>query len=250
MHRSSLETWLSEGPYTLALSSSFFGFYSHCAVATVLYKKGFLPSKITGTSAGALVGGALASGIKPEDFRDVIFSKTLQDYWDPKLGLGLLEGKKFLKIMEDHFVSDFSHAKIPLEVGALELPSMKTIFLNTGSLPQAVFASCAVPLMFHPIKIGKRLYTDGGVFNKAGINYDNSHERILNIFLESNGLSSFYERKTNFNKLKPHHRVLRFPNPPKVSYKALEQGMMAYNEMHRRTEQAFERSFQNGILNT
>lgn len=249
MVNSSLESWLSEGPYTLALSSSFFGFYSHCAVACVLYEKGFIPSKITGTSAGALVGGALASGMSPEHFRDVLFSKTLKDYWDPKFGFGLLQGRKFLNIMEEHFAPDFENAQVPLEVGVLVLLTMKTIFLKSGSLPKAVFASCAVPLMFHPAKIGNRFYIDGGVFNKAGINYKSSGERILNVYLESDGLTSIYERKTNFSKLKPEHRVLHFPQTPKVSFKALEQGVTAYNQIYSRAKTALDRTFNNGIVN-
>jgi NTE family protein len=245
----SLASWLSEGPFTLALSSSFFGFYSHCAVVTVLYEKGFIPQKITGTSAGALVGGALSSGMSPDQFRDIIFAKTLKDYWDPKFGFGILAGKKFLKIMEDHFVPTFDKARIPLEVGVLDIITMKTLFMNTGSLPQAVFASCAVPGMFHPIKIGKRYYYDGGVFNKAGINYEKSEERILNVFLESNGLTGIYERKTSFAKLKDHHRVLRFPNTPRVNFRALETGVQAYNTVYSRTQNAFDQKFNNQILN-
>lgn len=244
-----LESWLSEGPFTLALSSSFFGFYSHCAVAAVLYEKGYRPQKITGTSAGALVGGALASGMTPQDFRDVLFSKTLKDYWDPEFGFGILAGKKFLKLMEDHFVPTFEKAHIPLEVGALDIMSMKTVFMNTGSLPRAVFASCAVPGMFHPAKIGKRYYYDGGVFNKAGINYEKSDERILNVFLESKGVTGIYERKTSCAKLKDHHRVLRFPQTPRVNFRALETGVQAYSTVYQRTQRAFEQKFSNGIIN-
>lgn len=243
-----LESWLSEGPYTLALSSSFFGFYSHCAVVTVLYERGFKPQKITGTSAGALVGGALASGMAPDHFRDVIFAKTFKDYWDPKLGFGIIAGKKFLKIMEDHFVPTFDKAHVPLEVGVLDIITMKTLFMNSGSLPQAVFASCAVPGMFHPVKIGKRYYYDGGVFNKAGINYEKSEERILNVFLESNGITGIYERKTSFSKLKDQHRVLRFPQTLNVNFRALETGVQAYHDTYARTQKAFDQKFHKGII--
>lgn len=248
MLSANLESWLSEGPYTLALSSSFFGFYSHCAVVTVLYERGFKPQKITGTSAGALVGGALASGMAPDHFRDVIFAKTFKDYWDPKFGFGIIAGKKFLKIMEDHFVPTFDKAHVPLEVGVLDIITMKTLFMSSGSLPQAVFASCAVPGMFHPVKIGKRYYYDGGVFNKAGINYEKSEERILNVFLESNGITGIYERKTSFSKLKDQHRVLRFPQTLNVNFRALETGVQAYHDTYARTQKAFDQKFHKGII--
>lgn len=95
--QTSLEEWLSKGPYSLALCSHFFGFYSHTAIVEQLYKFGVKPTKITGTSAGALVGGALASGLEPADFKEILLSKTVHDYWDPKLGLGLLSGKNFIR---------------------------------------------------------------------------------------------------------------------------------------------------------
>lgn len=248
MHTPSLQSWLSEGPFTLALSSSFFGFYSHCAVTTVLWERGFRPNKITGTSAGSLVGGALASGMSPDDFRKLIFSKTLQDYWDPKIGFGVLAGQKFLNILKTHFSPSFEKAHLPLEVGVLDIRSLKTRFLTSGSLPEAVFASCAVPLMFHPIKIENRFYLDGGVFNKAGINYESTGERVLNIFLESNGITGIYERKSSFRRLQHCHRVLRFPQTPYVSFKNLKTGVDAYNEIYKRTQLAFDRPFADQIV--
>jgi NTE family protein len=243
-----LESWLTEGPFTLALSSSFFGFYSHCAIVSVLYERGYFPAKITGTSAGALVGGALASGMSPEEFKNVIFSKTKDDYWDPQIGFGLLKGRKFLQILETHFVSSFEEAHVPLEVGVLDILTLKTHFMSTGSLPTAVFASCAVPGMFHPVKIGKRFYYDGGVFNKAGINYQNNKERILNIFLESDGLTGLYERKTSFTKLNPEHIVLQFQRIPKVDFRDLATGKIAYDEAYKRAQIVFTKTLETNII--
>ena len=243
-----LESWLAEGPFTLALSSSFFGFYAHCGVAAALYERGYRPQKITGSSAGALVGAALASGMMPDDFRELIFSKKKEDYWDPKLGLGVLAGQKFLKMMETHFVSEFSKTHIPLEVAVLDLLSMKTLFLIFFSLPPAVLASCAVPGMFHPVRIGERYYIDGGVFNKTGINYDNGSERILNIFIESYGLTGIYERKTSFNNLKDQHLVLRFANTPNVNFRDLATGIHAYQDTYKRAQELFSMPISGKIL--
>ena len=65
MHDASptLRTWLSEAPFSLTLSSGFFGFFAHAGVMTVLEDEGFVPSRVSGSSAGALVGGLWAAGV-------------------------------------------------------------------------------------------------------------------------------------------------------------------------------------------
>ncbi|RZA01589.1 MAG: patatin, partial [Proteobacteria bacterium] len=98
-----LRDWLGEGPFTLALSSSFFGFYAHCGIAAALFEAGLVPAKVSGASAGALVAGALASGLSPSEMADICFALARQDFWDPGLGFGYLKGKKFSAILGKHF---------------------------------------------------------------------------------------------------------------------------------------------------
>jgi NTE family protein len=115
---------------------------------------------------------------------------------------------------------------------------MRTRLLNTGELPKAVAASCAVPLMFHPVKIGSRLFYDGGVFHKTGLNAKDPDERILCVFLESEGLTGFYERKVTFKGFTPKHKILNFKKLPRVSFHTLERGVVAYEEALQRARRA------------
>lgn len=55
---------LSGEDYALALTPGFFRFYAHIGVLKALEETGCLrPSAVAGSSAGALVGGFLASGM-------------------------------------------------------------------------------------------------------------------------------------------------------------------------------------------
>lgn len=244
---SSLENWLSEGPYTLALSSHFFGFYSHAALLTQLYTLPLNPSQITGTSAGALVGAALASGLSPVDFKDILFSKDTSDYWDPKWGLGVLAGKKFLAIMNDLFASNFSKTQIPLAVGVVEMPFLKMKFLNSGDLPQAVLASCAVPGLFPPVKINTKWYYDGGVRQKSGINPEDKHQRVLNIYLDSE--KKFLNRRKSIDSVTlAHHRVIYLPNTPRVNPRDLRTGQEAYHSTVKRASNIWKIPFRDNTL--
>lgn len=243
-----LRQWIEEGPFTLALSSSFFGFFSHCGVSSAFFEKDFLPSKITGSSAGALVGGALASGLDPDATKNLLFQVKREDFWDPRPGLGYLKGNKFLNVVERSFCPNFKDTKIRFEAAALDLFSFRTRFLKQGSLPKAVVASCAVPLLFHPVRIGSRLYVDGGIFHKSGINPEDKSERLLCVFLQGDGISDSYELGRSLKGLSPNHRVLRLKDLPRLNYNSLERGKIAHTEAYRRTAQAFDKKFIGKIL--
>ena len=57
-----LKDWLTEQPFTLTMSSGFFSFFAHCGMLSVLEKEKLFPVKITGSSAGAMIGAFWASG--------------------------------------------------------------------------------------------------------------------------------------------------------------------------------------------
>ena len=52
-----LRTWLTEAPFTLGMSSGFFGFFAHAGVLAALEEQGLTPRAVAGSSAGALVTG-------------------------------------------------------------------------------------------------------------------------------------------------------------------------------------------------
>lgn len=248
MERITLGEWLSREPFTLTLSSSFFGFFAHCGVAEALYEAGLKPRRITGASAGALVGGALSSGLSPSEMKEILFRLKKEDFWDPSPGLGILRGKKFLKMLEKHFTPTFENAKIPLEVAVLDLLSLRTTFLKDGPLPKAVVASCAVPVLFHPVRIGRRIYLDGGVFHKSGLNLAHPEDRTLSVFLQGDGPSDAYEWSRSLGKIGPAQKVLRLKKLPRLHYNSLEKGELAYAEAYRRTRDALNTFLHGDIL--
>lgn len=231
-----LGDWLHQNPATLALSSAFFGFYAHGGVTEALYESGFRPQKITGASAGAIVGAALASGLEIKQIKEVLFGLKREDFWDPGFGLGFLRGKKFLDKMQELLADSFHKTKFPVECAVFDLVTMKTKFLNEGPLPASVVASCAVPFMFHPVRIGSQLLIDGGVFHKSGLNPADENDRVLCVYLESD--RSFYERRAKFKNLPSHHKVLRLKGLPQVLPHKLETGKRAFQEAYERTQRA------------
>lgn len=219
-----LREWLLEKDFSLALSSSFFGFFAHCGIVTALFECGISPKKLTGSSAGALVAAALASGKSPDEMKKLFFSIKKKDFWDPNLGFGLLKGEKFLDLLNANLCEKFEHTKIPVEIAVLDLFSAKTKFLSKGDLPKSVLASCSVPLLFPPVKLNGRLYLDGGIFHKSGISLKHKNERIFCAFILNPGLMGLYEKSTSFSGLGEEQKVLQFSDLPVLGPNKLHQG--------------------------
>lgn len=165
-----LRDWLRAGPFTLALSSGFFGFFAHAGVVSVLEEEGLLPAAVSGSSAGALVGGLWAAGVPASRIRAELLALRRDHFWDPAPGLGLLRGRLFRSRVEALAPgATFASCRIPLAVSAFSPLARRTVVLRDGSLASAVHASCAFPLLFQPVRVDGSLLLDGGVADRPGL---------------------------------------------------------------------------------
>lgn len=153
---------------------------------------------IAGTSIGALVGAAFAGGTRPEEMEkrvegylqsekfqtsairalesahargDLTLGRRLQTFLKNRYFLvqamfkpGLFPSEELQEIIE-YFVPDISieETRIPFRAVATDLVRGTQIVFSTGSLRQAVMASCAVPGAIAPVKDEDRLLSDGGI---------------------------------------------------------------------------------------
>jgi NTE family protein len=180
MSRKTLRDWLGEGPFSLAMSSGFFGFFAHCGLVRALEEEGLFPARVTGSSAGALVGGLWASGLGASEMTDELRRLERSTFWDPSPGAGLLRGRKFREHLERLLPSrTFEGCRFPLRVSVFDWWSRDTRVLERGPLAPALQASCAVPLLFHPVWHGGRLYADGGILDRPGLTGLPATERVL-----------------------------------------------------------------------
>ena len=181
-----LSDWLSERPFTLTLSSGFFGFFAHTGVLTALLERDLIPHRLTGSSAGALVAGCWASGADIALMKQKLFALQKQDFWDPFPGLGLLRGHKFRQLLGELLqCRSFADCKVPLAVSAWNGLSQKTEVLTEGELVTAIYASCAVPFLFQPVWIKGKPMWDGGIKDRHGLAATDSQERVLYHHLSS-----------------------------------------------------------------
>ncbi|MCB9642795.1 MAG: patatin-like phospholipase family protein [Myxococcales bacterium] len=236
-----LRTWLQAAPFTLAMSSGFFGFFAHCGVLQALEEQGLLPQSAAGSSAGALVTGAWAAGLSAASLRDELLSLQRRDFWDPGFGLGLLKGRLFQerlrRLLPNH---RFEECRIPLSVSVYDLRKQQTIALQQGDLISAIQASCAFPFMFQPVRIKGRPYLDGGIADRPGLLGVPEEERIFFHHLASR--SPWRRRNSSALKIptRPNLAALVLQGLPRVGPFRLPEGKHAFQQAYEGTLRALD----------
>lgn len=198
-------------PFTLALSSGFFGFYAHVGFLKALDELKLTPSSYSGSSAGAIVAAAAARGMPVPEIEKLVLSVSRKEFWDPCLGFGLLRGRKMQNLLEQEIGSDFGQLQKPLRISVFDITRRSTTVFSTGNLARVIRASCAVPLMFHPVRIDRRFYFDGGIQDKMAIHGIAPEEKILCHYLESTSRDphSIYELKRDEKSIKARGTNIR-----------------------------------------
>lgn len=227
-----LRAWLAEAPFTLGLSSGFFGFFAHAGVVSVLEAEGIRPARIVGSSAGALVGGLWGAGVGAEALRDELLALRRAHFWDPAPGLGLLRGRLFRARLEALLpVRTFEECPVPVALSAFDVLGWRTAVLARGPLAPAIHASCAAPVLFQPVAVAGRLYSDGGVLDRPGLAGAAGDARVLYHHLTSR---SPWRR--------PSSPALRVPDRPGLRAVALD-GLPRLGPFRlERGREAFERA--------
>lgn len=165
-----LREWLSSAPFTLTMSSGFFGFFAHAGVLSVLEEERLLPARASGSSAGALATGLWAAGASAQALVAELNALARSDFWDPAPGLGLLRGDRFRDLLARLLpVRTFAECRIPISISVFDLTDRRTKIVESGELAPAIQASCTVPLLFHPFAHEGHALFDGGLFDRPGL---------------------------------------------------------------------------------
>src|SRR5512133_2088829 len=161
--------------------------FCHIGVLKVLEEEQITIDVIAGTSAGALIGGAYAAGLSPQEIHrkvdDYIRSPQFQSSTLREIGLAMTPGGQTfwektrnsvrqryfmlsaffkpailsLRDFEDlvgYFIPDIDvrQTKIPFCAVATDLITGRQIVISEGPMRRAVLASCAVPGAVDPIR--------------------------------------------------------------------------------------------------
>jgi NTE family protein len=162
------------------MSSGFFSFFAHTGMLAALRATGFAPTHVAGSSAGGLVAGAWAAGLEPDALGGTLAELRRAQFWDPAPGAGILAGRLFDAMLRELLpVTAIEHCRVPVRISVFDIASRRTKVVDRGDLATAIRASCAVPIMFHPVWIDRRPCWDGGILDRPGIAGVPAGERLL-----------------------------------------------------------------------
>ena len=178
--------------------------YAHVGVLKALEENNIPINYITGTSAGALVGGMYAAGIPPKmidsliqtskylmmakgqiepEFEHFFRKESIDASW---IKIRLTQDFSLSKIIPTNFMNpvlvdyegmakyapisaainyNFDSLFVPFRCLAADISSKTSVIFKSGDLYQAVRASMTFPGYLKPIKIDGKLMFDGGLYN-------------------------------------------------------------------------------------
>lgn len=148
----------------IALGSGSARGWAHIGVLRALEEAGIVPEVISGTSIGALVGAAYASG-RMDRLQEWVLEI---DWWDiiryMDLRRGGVEGERLMRAFGER-VDDVPIETLPKPYGAVatDLQTGREVWFQEGSLLEAVRASIALPGLFSPVKFRDSWLVDGGL---------------------------------------------------------------------------------------
>ena len=123
------------------------------------------PDIISGVSAGALAGVFYADGNEPYRVLDYFSGHKFQDLTKlviPKVGLFALG--EFIDFLKSNLKAQkLEDLKLPLIITATDLDHGRSMHFHKGNIAERVAASCCMPVLFTPVKIGNTHYVDGGL---------------------------------------------------------------------------------------
>jgi NTE family protein len=150
--------------------------HSYIGMLKVFEREHIPVDVVAGTSAGALIGAWLASGMEPEQMahsalrmdKAWLYKNLLLDATVPRSGF--FAGQTLLRFLRTFFgEKEFAELELPFACVATDIETGEEVVLRDGQVAEAVRASCGLPLFFSPLHLGGRYLVDGGLVDPVPV---------------------------------------------------------------------------------
>jgi NTE family protein len=147
--------------------------FAHIGVLKVLEAQNIPIHMVVGTSVGSLVGSLYASGKTAFELQGIAMKMerdNIIDYdWKIWNG-GLVKGEKLENFINVNIQNTpIEKLKIRYYAVATNAATGEEVVFAKGNTGMAVHASCSVPGVFKPLKIGNSTYVDGSVVSPVAV---------------------------------------------------------------------------------
>lgn len=216
----------------LALSGGGARGIAHIGVLQALEEMKIPLCALSGTSSGSIVAAFYCYGYKPKEILSVF--KTTRFYkliWPALKTSGLLNMQKAERVFHNYFPENsFDALNVLLYVTATSLKTGKATVFHKGALTEALMASSAIPVLFHPVRINGEDYVDGGIVDNLPVSplrdpckfIIGSHSNAVDDRYMTGGFRSVMERSLllaiNGNVIARKHACHVFLEPPGMKH--------------------------------
>lgn len=145
--------------------------FAHIGVLKILEANKIPIHMIVGTSVGSVVGSLYAYGQNAFELQKLSFSVEKGDIVDLTIpDNGFIKGEKLEEFVNKILkYTPIEKLKIPFYAVATDIQNGQEIVFGKGNTGTAVRASCSIPGLFRPVRIGDRMYVDGGVVSPVAV---------------------------------------------------------------------------------
>lgn len=139
---------------------------AHAGALAAIEEAGLHIDVIAGVSAGSVIAVLYAAGVTPATMLNVFREMSFSNMVEFKLGGGgLFKMEPFknaiMKVIAP--AKNIEDLKIPVYIGATDLDGGESVYFTEGPIGERMMASCSIPVVFKPVRIGGVDYVDGGV---------------------------------------------------------------------------------------
>ncbi len=161
------------------------GVYGHTGFLQTLQKLNLEIAACSGSSAGAFVGGIIASGTPLERWSDSLQRIRPHDFWRPdspakifynamirqgKGYTGLSDPRAAIALAERNLTATtFEQCVFPFYAVALNINRVEKVVFDSGELAPRMIASSAMPVLYRPVVLDGEYYCDGALVDLAPI---------------------------------------------------------------------------------
>lgn len=145
--------------------------FAHVGVIKILEANKIPIHMIVGTSVGSAVGSLYAYGFNAFELQKLSFLIEQKDIVDLTIpDNGFVKGEKLEEFINKTLRNTpIEKLKLPFYAVATEIQNGQETVFERGNAGQVVRASCSIPGVFRPVKIGDKLYVDGGVVSPVAV---------------------------------------------------------------------------------
>lgn len=166
---------------------------AHAGAWVALEELHHRPQRIVATSLGAVVGACLAAGMSYEDIVSWTTRVTRREV-AALSPLAVLAGLLSPSVLKSGPLREtikrlvparrFDDLRIPLTVVCVDIDTGRPVRLGAGgrtdiSLPDALYAACALPIYYPPLAFRGRRLADGGLYSPLPLDEVDPHEADL-----------------------------------------------------------------------